>query len=120
MTAIVLLSSVRFTTVFIMKHCLRIRGDLHSDANCYSIVQSCVPIPFQVFPTSSQHTREKTKSADRHIGEEGVAKFLSTGAPLPEGDIKVGRWHAPGSLKGVIIVETDNVKGLYEVRLKGI
>ena len=72
---------VRFTTVFIMKHCLRIRGDLHSDANCYSIVQSCVPIPFQVFPTSSQHTREQKKSADRHIGEEGVAKFLNGARP---------------------------------------
>ena len=51
-----------------------------------------------------------------HPGQlkEGVSKFLSTGAPLPDTDKMIGRWHAPGSQKGWIIVETDSVAGLYE------
>jgi hypothetical protein len=51
-----------------------------------------------------------------HPGQimESVQKFLTTGAPLPESDKMIGRWHAPGSQKGWIIVETDSVAGLYE------
>ena len=43
-----------------------------------------------------------------------VDKFLSTGAPLGVTDKMIGRYHGPGSQKGWIIVETDNLHGLYE------
>ena len=46
--------------------------------------------------------------------KKGVDKFLSTGAPLAEGDKMIGRWHGPGSQYGWIIVETDSIHGLYE------
>lgn len=39
--------------------------------------------------------------------KKGVQKFLSTGAPLADGDKMIGRWHAPGSVNGWIIIETD-------------
>ena len=39
--------------------------------------------------------------------KKGVQKFLSTGAPLADGDKMIGRWHAPGSVHGWIIIETD-------------
>lgn len=55
----------------------------------------------------------KFKGAPGNV-KKGVGKFLSTGAPLAEGDKMIGRWHAPGSQKGWIIIETDNVAGLYE------
>jgi hypothetical protein len=34
-----------------------------------------------------------------------VARFLSTGAPLPEGMKLIGRWHAPGSTCGWLLAE---------------
>lgn len=46
--------------------------------------------------------------------EKAVNKFLSTGAPLPEGAILLGRYHAPGSGNGWLIVETDQVTTVYE------
>lgn len=46
--------------------------------------------------------------------KKGVDKFLSTGAPLAEGDKMIGRWHGPGSQYGWIIVETESIHGLYE------
>ena len=51
-----------------------------------------------------------------HPGQikEAVGKFLSSGAPLAEGDKMIGRWHAPGSQSGWIIVETASLAGLYE------
>ena len=33
--------------------------------------------------------------------------FLSSGAPLPEGINLVGRWHAPGTIYGWLLVEGD-------------
>ena len=67
---IVSASMVRFAMVSILEHCPRIREDLrlHSDANCYSIVQSSVPIPSQGFPKYSQHVRAKKKCHHRLLG----------------------------------------------------
>ena len=40
-------------------------------------------------------------------------KFLTTGAPFP--GVKMhGRYHAPGSGTGWIILETDNLSAVYE------
>ena len=44
----------------------------------------------------------------------GFRKFLSTGAPFSEGVKIHGRYHAPGSVNGWIVVETDNLSALYE------
>ena len=44
----------------------------------------------------------------------GFRKFLSTGAPFPEGATIHGRYHAPGSAKGWIVVESDDIAALYE------
>ncbi len=46
--------------------------------------------------------------------EKAVNKFLDTGAPMPENSTLLGRYHAPGSGKGWLIVETDNLSTLYE------
>ncbi len=46
--------------------------------------------------------------------EKAVSKFLSTGAPMPEDCRLVGRWHAPGSVNGWLLAETDNVNTIYE------
>ena len=45
--------------------------------------------------------------------EKAVSKFLGTRAPMPEGLTQLGRYHAPGSVKGWLIVETDNIATLY-------
>ena len=42
-----------------------------------------------------------------------VARFLSTGAPLPEGMKLIGRWHAPGSTCGWLLVE-GTIEEAYE------
>jgi len=42
-----------------------------------------------------------------------VALFLSTGAPLPEGMKMIGRWHAPGSTCGWLVVE-GTIEDAYE------
>ena len=34
-------------------------------------------------------------------------RFLEEAAPMPEGATLLGRWHAPGSVKGWLLVETD-------------
>ena len=34
-----------------------------------------------------------------------VERFLETGAPLPEGMKMIGRWHAPGSSHGCLVIE---------------
>ena len=41
--------------------------------------------------------------------QKGAEKFLATGAPYP-GVKSFSRYHAPGSLEGWIVVETDNPK----------
>ena len=43
-----------------------------------------------------------------------IQKFLSTGAPTPEGLTMLGRWHAPGSAQGWLLVETDDVEPLTQ------
>ncbi len=45
--------------------------------------------------------------------EKCVDAFLNTGAPMPDGLTQLGRWHAPGSGNGWLIVETDDVKTVY-------
>lgn len=45
--------------------------------------------------------------------EKAVHKFLSTGAPMPEGMTQVARYHAPGSGNGWLVVETDDPTKLY-------
>ena len=34
-------------------------------------------------------------------------RFLEKGAPLSEGSTLLGRWHAPGSGNGWLLIETD-------------
>jgi len=40
-------------------------------------------------------------------------KFLSTGAPF-EGVNMIGRYHAPGSVNGWILIETDDLTAVYK------
>ena len=35
--------------------------------------------------------------------------FLKTGAPMPEGLNLIGRWHAPGSSYGWVLVEAEDL-----------
>lgn len=41
-------------------------------------------------------------------------RFLTSGAPAPAGLTILGRWHAPGSACGWLLVETQDPKALYE------
>ena len=41
-------------------------------------------------------------------------KFLKSGAPTPEGVTIIGRWHAPGSVRGWALMESDNLQAIYE------
>ena len=41
-------------------------------------------------------------------------KFLESGAPMPEGVTLIGRWHAPGSVSGWALIETDNPAAIHE------
>ena len=45
--------------------------------------------------------------------KSAVARFLSTGAPLPEGMTMIGRWHANGSTNGWLLVE-GTIEAAYE------
>ena len=45
--------------------------------------------------------------------EKAVSKFLSTGAPMPEGSTLLGRYHAPGSVNGWLVVETEDPTKVY-------
>ncbi len=46
--------------------------------------------------------------------DEALDRFLAGGAPLPEGLTMLGRWHAPGSNKGFLLVEADDLTLLAE------
>ena len=46
--------------------------------------------------------------------EKSVNQFLNTGAPVPENSTLIGRYHAPGSVKGWLIVETDDLNTIYK------
>jgi hypothetical protein len=43
---------------------------------------------------------------------DAVDAFLEAGAPMPEGLTSLGRWHEPGSRKGWLLCETDNLVAL--------
>ena len=45
--------------------------------------------------------------SDAH--EETCKLFLETGGPSPAGIKRLGRWHAPGSLTGFHLIETDDL-----------
>ena len=55
-----------------------------------------------------QHWKFKTG-----FHEKGAHKFLKTGAPYSNANM-IGRYHAPGSLEGWIIVEAKDPTALYE------
>ena len=40
--------------------------------------------------------------------------FLEGGAPMPEGLTALGRWHSPGSTRGWLLCETDNIVTLSQ------
>jgi hypothetical protein len=40
--------------------------------------------------------------------------FLKSGAPMPDGLRMIGRWHAPGSVCGWVLVESEDLKAVYE------
>ena len=40
-------------------------------------------------------------------------RFLAGAAPMPDGSTLEGRWHAPGSGNGWLLVETDQPGTLY-------
>jgi hypothetical protein len=41
--------------------------------------------------------------------KEAVARFMKTGAPMPEGLKMLGRWHAPGGKRGFLLVEGSEI-----------
>jgi hypothetical protein len=45
---------------------------------------------------------------------KAAERFLSTGSPMPQGVSMIGRWHAPGSTSGFLLVETDDLTALAE------
>ena len=45
--------------------------------------------------------------------QKGAEKFLAGGGDYPGVEI-IGRYHAPGSLEGWIVLNTDNPKAIYE------
>jgi len=53
------------------------------------------------------------KIAPGHHKPAGEA-FLKSGAPMPAGLTKLGRWHAPGSSRGWALVECTDLKALAE------
>jgi hypothetical protein len=55
----------------------------------------------------------KIKEVTNTYGK-AVDNFLKTGARLPVGCKLIGRYHAPGSVKGWLIVETSNVNHIYK------
>ena len=40
-------------------------------------------------------------------------RFLEGAAPMPEGSALLGRWHAPGSGNGWLMIETDKPETVY-------
>lgn len=45
--------------------------------------------------------------------EKVHTKFLKAGAPMPEGSTLIGRWHAPGSVNGWLVVETNKPETVH-------
>ncbi len=46
--------------------------------------------------------------------EKAVKRFIETGAPVPENCNLIGRYHAPGSVKGWLILETNDIATVYQ------
>ena len=40
---------------------------------------------------------------------EAIDRFLEGGAPASEGMTILGRWHVPGSQRGFVLIETDDL-----------
>ena len=40
---------------------------------------------------------------------DALDAFLAGGAPMPEGLTALGRWHAPGSYRGWLLCDTDDL-----------
>ena len=45
--------------------------------------------------------------------DKAHSRFLKGAAPLPEGSTLLGRWHAPGSSNGWLLVETNKPETVY-------
>lgn len=45
--------------------------------------------------------------------DQRIARFLTTGAPPPDGVTLKGRWFTASHSKGFMIVESDDPKSLY-------
>ena len=48
------------------------------------------------------------------LHKPAALEFLKTGAPMPEGLTVVGRWHAPGSSRGWLVVDADDIAPVAE------
>ncbi|MEM7144693.1 MAG: DUF3303 family protein [Verrucomicrobiota bacterium] len=46
--------------------------------------------------------------------KEAAEGFLQGGAPLPDGVTVIGRWHIPGSQRGWLVVDTDDIAAVTE------
>lgn len=44
-----------------------------------------------------------------HNQREAAKRFLAGGAPAPEGATVLGRWHVPGSGRGFVLCEADDL-----------
>ena len=51
--------------------------------------------------------------------KKGTEKFLAGGGDYP-GVEMIGRYHAPGSLEGWIVLKTDDPKAIYKHLLNGL
>ena len=50
---------------------------------------------------------------------DAAERFLSTGAPIPDSLRLIGRWHAPGSMYGWVLIEGDDQVALAQHAANG-
>jgi len=43
-----------------------------------------------------------------------MESFLKFGAPVPQGSELIGRWHAPGSMYGWVLMDTQDINTVSE------
>lgn len=55
-----------------------------------------------------------TWSIPTHSYDAALDAFLEGGAPMPEGLTALGRWHAPGSNRGWLLCQTDDLVALSQ------
>lgn len=55
-----------------------------------------------------------TRSIPTATYDAAVDAFLAGGAPMPAGLTALGRWHAPGSCRGWLLCETDDLIALSQ------